>query len=187
MHSAEPDHDVRTLTLEAFADTIIPGEKRHPEDRAVAGVSTGGGAVAAGAVPILETPEGGMEGALDDLAVALNGHARAYCASHDLEPDPALPFVGLSYDHRTALVQQLVSPDHPEKMMWVGVAMFSYMAFDTGAHMHTTEALAAGHPGLRTLGFADPDEDGLWRFPQYSYGRQLADIHPDTDATGSPS
>lgn len=187
MQSADHDREVRTLTLEAFADTIIPGEKRHPGDRAVAGVSAGGGAVAAGAVPILETPEGGMEGALDDLAAALNGHARAYCGRNRLEPDPVLPFVGLCYDHRTALVQELVAPEHPEKMMWVGVAMFSYMAFDTGAHLHTAEALAAGHPGLRTLGFADPDQDGLWRFPDYSYGRRLSDLHPATDSTGSPS
>jgi hypothetical protein len=187
MPSAAHDREVRTLTLEAFADTIIPGEKRHPEDRAVAGVCAGGGAVAAGAIPVLETPEGGMADALDDLATALNGHARAYCARHRLAPDAALPFVGLDYDHRLALVAELVAPEHPEKMMWVGVAMFSYMAFDTGAHLHTAEAIAAGHPGLLTLGFAAPDPDGLWRFPTYSYGRQLAEIHPATDHTGSPS
>lgn len=187
MQAAARDREMRTLTLEAFADTIIPGEKRHPDDRAVAGVSAGGGAVAAGAVAILETPEGGMAGALDDLAVALNGHARAFCARHGLEPDAELPFVGLGYDHRLALVAELVAPEHPEKMMWVGVAMFSYMAFDTGAHLHTAEAIAAGHPGLRTLGFAGPGPDGLWRFPAYSYGRALSEIHPATDSTGSPS
>lgn len=181
------DNVVRTLTLEAFADTIIPGEKRHPGDRSVAGVCTGGGAVAAGAIPVLETPEGGMAGALDDLAVALNGHARDYCGRRGLDPDPELPFVGLCYDDRLALVQELFAPDHPERMMWVGLAMFNYMAFDTGAHMHTVDAIAAGHPGLRTLGFTAPGEDGLWRFPTYSYGRELAEILPTTDSTGSPA
>lgn len=45
--------------LEAFADTLIPGEKRGPSDRAVAGVSRGGGAVASGVIEVLLTPEGG--------------------------------------------------------------------------------------------------------------------------------
>ncbi|MET8067907.1 DUF5987 family protein, partial [Micromonospora sp. NPDC005313] len=36
------------MTLEAFADTIIPGERRHATDRAVAGAADGGGAVASG-------------------------------------------------------------------------------------------------------------------------------------------
>ena len=50
MQPGNPEQDAeRTLVLEAFADTIIPGEKRTPDDRAVAGASVGGGAVAAGA------------------------------------------------------------------------------------------------------------------------------------------
>jgi hypothetical protein len=52
----------QTMTLEAFADTIIPGERRWPGDRAVAGVGTGGGAVAAGAVGLLEDPACGIAG-----------------------------------------------------------------------------------------------------------------------------
>lgn len=182
-----PDTARRTMTLEAFADTIVPGCKRSPDDRAVAGVSPDGGAVACGAIALLEGPEGGMAPALDDLAAALDGHARAYCAQHALEPDPDVPFVGLTYAERTALVQQLVAPDHPEQALWVGVAMFSNMAFDTGASMHTVDAIAAGHPGLKAMGFAPPDPDGLWRFEQYSYGRPLARIHPGTTSTGSPA
>jgi hypothetical protein len=53
--------------------------------------------------------------------------------------------------------------------------------------MHTTDAIAAGHVGLATIGFAPPDADGLWRFPAYSYGRQLATLHPDTTPSGSPA
>ncbi|MFD0887667.1 DUF5987 family protein, partial [Streptosporangium algeriense] len=30
------------MTLEAFADTIVPGEKRSPGDEAVAGAAEGG-------------------------------------------------------------------------------------------------------------------------------------------------
>lgn len=179
---------VRTATLEAFADTIIPGEKRAPDDLAVAGAATGGGAVAAGAVELLEGPEGGLAPMLDSLAIALNGLARDYAADSGLTLDESVPaFVALPFPDRTALLQVLTAPGHPEKEIWVGIAMFSYLAFDNAAHLHTADALAAGHAGLVTMGFAAPDPDGLWRFAEHSYGRQLSDLHPDTTHSGSPA
>lgn len=187
MESAVRGTDIRTSTLEAFADTIIPGERRWPDDVAIAGISAGGGAVAAGAVALLETPEGGMAPLLDDLVTALNAHAAAYCELHGLPADPAAAFVGLAWEHRAALVRRLTAPDHPEKQLWVGIAMFCNMAFDTGAPMHTTDALATGHPGLVAMGFARPDADGLWRSPEYSYRKVLAPVHPGTTQTGSPA
>ncbi|MEU6024725.1 DUF5987 family protein [Micromonospora sp. NPDC048871] len=178
----------RTQVLEAFADTIIPGEKRFPGDRTVAGVAAGGGAVAAGAIELLEDPAGGLAEGLDSLAFALNEHAGQYASDHGLTLDPTVPpFVALSFEHRTALVSILTRPDHPEKQMWVGLALFSNMAFDSAAHLSTPEALAAGHPGLLTIGYELPQEDGIWRFDSFSYGRELADLHPDTTATGSPA
>ncbi|MGV9770554.1 DUF5987 family protein [Streptosporangium sp. NPDC003464] len=178
----------RTMTLEAFADTIIPGEKRSPDDRAIAGVSTGGGAVAAGAIELLEWDATGLSSGLDDFARLLNDHAREYAAGYRLVLDESVPpFVALAFQHRTALVQRLTSPGHPEKPFWVSLALFSNMAFDSAAHMHTADALAAGHPGLTAMGITPPDPDGLWRFPEYSYGRQLASPHPDTTPSGSPA
>jgi hypothetical protein len=177
----------RTATLEAFADTIIPGERRTPEDRVVAGAAAGGGAVAAGAVQLLELPEGGLAPMLDSLAMALDGHAVAYAAEHQLTLDQTRsPFVALPFPDRTALVQQLTALHHPEREMWVGMAIFCYMAFDSAAHLHTADAVAAGHVGLATMGFTKPDPDGLWRFPVASYGRDLARLHPDTTPSGSP-
>ncbi|GLK12286.1 hypothetical protein GCM10017600_56950 [Streptosporangium carneum] len=176
------------MTLEAFADTIVPGEKRSPDDRAVAGAAEGGGAVVAGAVELLETPATGLAPALGDFARLLNRHAQAYAGQHGLELDPTLPpFVALSFPHRTALVGVLTAPGHPEREVWVSIALFSNMAFDTAAHMHTLDAIAAGHPGLASMGFAMPDSDGLWRFSDYSYGRKLASLHPSTTPTGSPA
>lgn len=179
---------MKTMTLEAFADTIIPGEKRFAGDHAVAGVSEGGGAVAAGALELLHTPATGVTEGLDYLIQALNGHAEAHAAEHGLELDQAVPpFVALPYRHRTAVVHALTGPGHPEKDFWVALALFSNMAFDSAAHLHTTDAIAAGHPGLLAMGFAEPDSDGLWRFPGYSYRRALAALHPDTTASGSPA
>jgi enediyne biosynthesis protein E8 len=176
-----------TMTLEAFADTIVPGEKRFPGDRAIAGVSTGGGAVAAGALDLLSHPAGGLAEALENLAVALDGHAVAYADQRGLMLDSVVPpFVSLPYKHRVDLILILCAAGHPERQLWVNLATFSNMAFDSGAHLNTVDALAAGHPGLLTIGFAKPNKDGFWRFPDFSYRRPLAKPHPNTTPSGSP-
>ncbi|HEV2377069.1 MAG TPA: DUF5987 family protein [Streptosporangiaceae bacterium] len=188
MPASESDAQGRTMTIEAFADTLVPGEKRWPQDVAVAGATTGGGAVAAGAIELVSMPATGVSDAAHDLADVLNKHADVYASEHGLPSDAAVPpFVALPYRHRRALVGQLTAPGHPEKELWVLLALFCFMAFDTAAHMHTAEAVAAGHPGLATMGFASPDADGLWRFTEYSYGRPLARVHPGTTASGSPA
>jgi hypothetical protein len=180
--------DVHTTTLEAFADTIIPGERRSPDDRAIAGAAPGPGAVQAGALELLRTEATGVTAGLVPLAEALNAHAAAYTAELGLEPDEDVPpFVGLSFEHRSTLISRLVAPGHPEKDGWVLLAMFSNMAYDSAAHLHTADAIAAGHPGLLAMGFGKPDEDGLWRFRRHSYGRQLARQHPNTTPSGSPA
>ncbi len=177
-----------TLTLEAFADTVMPGEKRSPDDRAIAGVATGGGAVTAGALDLLRTDEGGLAGALDSLAEALNVHAASYAGDRGLALDPAVPeFVSLAYDDRAALILSLTLPEHSEHELWVALVMFCNMAFDTAAQTNLAGAMAGGHPGLTAMGFATADDDGLWRFPEYSYGRALARLHPSTTASGSPA
>jgi hypothetical protein len=176
------------MTLEAFADTIVPGEKRSPDDRAIAGAATGGGAVAAGALELLEHEASGFADLLDSLVDMLNAHARGYAGERGLTLDDSVPpFVALDFADRTALIQTLVAPGNPEKELWVGITLFSNMAFDSAAHMGTQEAFAAGHPGLLTIGYSRPDPDGLWRFPRYSYGRPLASLHPNTTPTGSPA
>lgn len=182
------ENRIRTMVLEAFADTIVPGEKRTADDPAIAGVDTGGGAVVCGAVELLEHPAGGMAPALETICVELDAYAREHAEAQGIALDPDLPpFVGLPFAARTALVQQLTDPAHPDKQMWVGLALFCNMAFDSAPHLHTLDALAAGHPGLTAMGYAAPGPDGLWGFPSFSYGRQLADPHPHTTATGSPA
>jgi hypothetical protein len=176
------------MTIEAFADTIVPGERRSPDDRAIAGAAPGGGAVASGAIELLEAPGGGLAPALDALAISLNDYASEYAQERGLVLDNDVPpFVALSFADRTALVLLLTAPEHPEKQMWVALALFSNMAFDSAAHLSTVDALAAGHPGLLSIGYFRPEADGVWRFPQFSYGRQLANLHPDTTTTGSPA
>jgi hypothetical protein len=74
-----------------------------------------------------------------------------------------------------------------DRPVWQILALVTGLAFDTAAHLDTRQALAAGHPGLTWLRFPAPDADGLWRFPQFSYGRVLADSHPATTPSGSPA
>lgn len=184
----EFDEAARESTLEAFADTILPGVKRGPDDRAIAGVCDDPGAVEAGALELLNDPATGVAAGLGPLAEALNGHATAYAEEHGrVLDDEVPPFVALDYEDRVALVARLTAPGHPEQSGWVLLAMFSNMAFDSAAHLGTAEALADGHPGLIQMGFAKPDSDGLWRFPDFSYGRELAKRHPDTTESGSPA
>ena len=179
---------VETRTLEAFADTILPGAKRATDDAAVAGHSPGAGSVEAGALELLRNPATGITSGLAEFVELLNGHAERHAELHGLTLTGAQPpFVQLPFEQRSALVRALTSPGHPEKEFWVMLALFCNMAYDSAAHLSTPAAIAAGHPGLRAMGFAAPDADGLLRFKEYSYGRPLARLHPDTTASGSPA
>nr|WP_075743967.1 MULTISPECIES: DUF5987 family protein [Actinoalloteichus] len=174
--------------MEAFADTIVPGEKRSPDDLAVAGVASGGGAVASGALELLSDPASGFATALEALAGLLNDHAGRFALEHGRELDDAVPaFVALPYADRAALMLRLTAPDNGERDGWVALAMLSNMAFDTAAHLHTADAFAREHPGLSIIGYARPDTDGLWRFRDHSYGGTPAATHPDTSPSGSPA
>lgn len=176
------------MTLEAYADTIVPGQKRSPGDRAIAGVSTGGGAVQAGALELLEWDATGIHEGLDDLARLVNEHAEVHAKEQGLTLDPAVPpFVALEYPDRVALIRRLTTPGHPEKDFWVLLSLFCNMSFDSAAHLHTAQALADGHPGLAAMGLSHPDADGLWRFKDFGYGRAFARLHPDTTSSGSPA
>jgi enediyne biosynthesis protein E8 len=61
------------------------------------------------------------------------------------------------------------------------------LAFHTAGHLSTADAVRSGHPGLAWLDFPLPDADGLWRYPEFSYRRELATTHPATTSTGQPA
>ncbi|MET8953032.1 DUF5987 family protein [Streptomyces sp. NPDC004393] len=177
-----------TQTLEAFADTLIPGQRRFSGDMAVAGAVTGPGAVQAGVVGLLGSPELPVAPLLPAIAALLDARAVAYAALQLIWLPPTLPpFVGLSFADRTALVGGLFDPDDPDRPIWQVMSLLVGLAFDTAGQQDTVEALGQGHPGLTWLRFPEPDPDGLWRFPDFSYGRPLAALHPNTTASGSPA
>jgi hypothetical protein len=130
----------------------------------------------------------GLAPALPALAAALNVEAARYAARAGFVPDPTVPpFVALPYEHRTGLALELLDDDRPEQLVWYGLAGIAMLAFHTAGHLSTPDAVRSGHPGLAWLDFPPPDDDGLWRYPVFSYRRTLADVHPATTRTGQPA
>ncbi len=180
--------DPETTTLEALADTMIPGAKRFDGDVAVAGAVPGPGAVAAGALDLMRLPAAGIAPTLPLFAGWLNQRAAQYAAERRLALDPSLPpFVALSFADRTRLAVTLLDPAAPDYLAWYALAAMAFLAFHTAGHLHTVDAVRHGHPGLRFIGFPAPDRDGLWRFPRFSYRRALSRPHPRTHRSGSPA
>ncbi|MCP3802636.1 DUF5987 family protein [Allokutzneria sp. A3M-2-11 16] len=145
--------------LEAFADTIVPGATR------------------AGAMTVLRLPSLGLALLLPGMAALLD--TRAVLSA-------GRPLAALNPAERAALVDELLRSGGLDREVYVLLALLCASAFDCAAHLNTAQAARSGHPGLRHLRFPMPDADGLWRFPEYSYGRRLAPSHPQTTAAGSP-
>ena len=168
-----------TQTLEAFADTLIPGEKRFPADRAIAGVVSGAGAVQAGAIEMMNFPPVGFAPALPAVAFLLNLHAFAYAATHRIVLSLTVPpFVELDFASRTALLVQVLDGNGQDQPAFYGLASVAFVAYHTAGYLPTADAIRDGHPGLKAIGFPPPDADGVWRFLEFSYQRVLAQAHP---------
>lgn len=186
--AAAPDPLSVRATLEAWCDTIVPGERRSSADRAIAGAARGPGAVQAGAWKLINDPDLGLGPTAPALAAALNAEAVTEAARAGIVPDPAVPpLVALPFAERTSLAVRLLGGTGPDQVVWYALAAVAMLAFHTAAHLDTAEAVRGGHPGLAWLRFPRPDADGLWRYEQFSYGRRLAAQHPGTTATGHPA
>lgn len=181
-----PGDPIIVPTLEAFADTLIPGEKRSASDRAIAGAAAGAGAVQAGALDLMNFPAASVGPLLPVLAAGLNARATAYAATNAIVLDPAVPpLVSLDFAQRTDLLVELVDGTDPDQLAWFALAALAFLAYHTAAHLDTAAALAAGHPGLAKIGFPLPQADGRWRFPDASYRRVVARSSPRAKR-GSP-
>jgi hypothetical protein len=175
-------------TLEAWSDTIVPGESRSRGDRVVAGAARGPGAVQAGAWQLMNDADVGLGPTLPALGAALNAEAVVEATRNGLVLDPSVPpLVALPFEHRTALALRLLGGSGPDQVVWYALAAVAMLAFHTAAHLDTAEAVRAGHPGLAWLRFPAPDADGLWRYDRFSYGQALARVHPRTTRSGHPA
>jgi hypothetical protein len=186
--SAGTTSDNETMTLEAWADTLIPGRKRFPADYAIAGAARHAGGVQAGAVEFMRFPPTGVAAALPAFVAALTAEATSYIATNQLTVDPTLPpFVALRYRDRKRLVANVCDTSTGDvQLFWFAFSALVFLAYHTAGHLHTAHAVRSGHPGLKAIGFPKPDHDNLWRFPHFSYRRKLARSHPHTTRTGQP-
>jgi hypothetical protein len=134
----------------------------------------------------MNDPEVGIQPGLPLVATLLNGAAADYAFSNRVPLTPIdPPFVALPFDDRTALALQLLDPSRSDQLLWYALAAIAMLAFHTAGQLDTATAVREGHPGLAWIGFPMPDPDGLWRFPEFSYRRTLARLHPATTSTGN--
>lgn len=158
--STGPDADG---TLQAFADTVIPGRKVtvtesgapiHP--RAVAGVDPEPGAVETDALALYRHEKTGFDALAPAFLADLESRARG--------------FLNLDFAARTEVCKGGLSFDNPGRVLWEAAAAVPFTAFCAAAL--SEEQVAAKAAGYRVMGL--PGRSDGYRRAQYSYGRRLA-------------
>jgi hypothetical protein len=153
-------------TLQAFADTIIPGRKALTTDLgdeidplAIAGVDAEPGAVEADALRLYHDPLIGF----DALAPAFLSDLGARALQQ------GGPFLMLPYDKRAAAVLSGLSFDNPSRTLWEAAAAVPFTAFCAAAE-HAI-GTSAGASGYRVMGYPGAAPNG---YRGASYGRRLS-------------
>ena len=134
-------------TLQAFADTMIPGRKAATTDlgnaihpQAIAGVDDLPGAVEADALALYHHPKIGF----DALAPAFLADLEARALTHGGD------FLTLSFDERTATCITGLAFDNPTRIVWEAAAAVPFTAFCAAAL--APEQTAARASGYRVMG-----------------------------------
>src|SRR5687768_1790467 len=153
-------------TLQAFADTIIPGRKAgrtdlgdeiHPQ--AIAGVDDEPGAVEADVLRLYHHPLTGFDVLEPVFLAELN--------TRSLQRGG--PFLELDFEKRTAVLLQALSFDNDDRVLYEAAAAVPFTAFCAAAvHPVGTSKNASGY---RVMGYPGAAPQGYRR---YSYGRKLA-------------
>jgi hypothetical protein len=153
-------------TLQAFADTMIPGRRvavtesgAAIDPAAIAGVDSLPGAVEADTLALYHHPEIGF----DPLAPAFFADITARSLPHGGD------FLHLPFDARVQVCLAGLDFSNPERLLWEAAAAIPFTAFCAAALVpEQTAARAVGYrvmglPGVAPAGYAD-----------YSYRRRLA-------------
>ena len=153
-------------TLQAFADTILPGRRAERTDlghdihpRAIAGVDDRPGAVEADALALYHHPLIGFD--------ALQGPFLA-----DLETRALTlggPFVTLGFRERVEVCKGGLSFDNPQRVVWEAAAAVPFTAFCAAALSEGQTAETA--VGYRVMGLPGRNLRG---YRDFSYGRRLS-------------
>jgi hypothetical protein len=161
---AEPG--LTDATLQAFADTIIPGRNAtrtdlgheiHPQ--AIAGVDGAPGAVEADALALYHHEKIGFD--------ALEGPFLADLETRAL-PEGG-PFLTLSFERRVRVCVAGLDFKNPSRLLWEAAAAVPFTAFCAAALV--PEATAAKASGLRTMGLPGVAPRG---YRDFTYARVLS-------------
>ncbi len=153
-------------TLQAFADTILPGRKALTTDLgneihplAIAGVDREPGAVEADALLLYHDPLIGFDALEGPFLSELSARSLAHGAT----------FLNLAFEQRVAVCLEGLAPSNPSVQVFEAAAAVPFTAFlaaaeQSGATIDTSSAYQVmGYPGAAPNGYAD-----------YSYGRKLS-------------
>ena len=157
---ADPDG-----TLQAFADTMVPGRKVQKTERgaaihpqAIAGADPLPGAVETDALALYHHPKTGFDALqpafLADLTARAGGRS----------------FLTLTFEERTAVCVQGLSFDNPNRVLWEAAAAVPFTAFCAAAL--SDEQVASKAAGYRVMGL--PGKSDGYSRRQASYRRKLA-------------
>src|SRR3954454_14500950 len=161
---ADPDG-----TLQAFADTILPGRKIattesgagvHPQ--AIAGVDGRPGAVEADALALFHHPNIGFDALEPAFLADLGERALAHGG----------PFLGLGWDARVATCIAGLDFENPARIVWEAAAAVPFTAFCAAALV--PEQTAAKAVGYRVMGLPGAAPHGYtkrWR-PKRALSRE---------------
>jgi hypothetical protein len=162
--AAEPS--LADATLQAFADTIIPGRRAARTDlgheihpRAIAGVDPLPGGVEADALALYHHPKVGFD--------ALQGPFLADLQARSLPHGST--FLDLPFDRRVGVCVAGLSFENPGRVIWEAAAAVPFTAFCAAALL--PNATAARASGLRVMGLPGTAPRG---YRDFSYGRRLA-------------
>jgi hypothetical protein len=168
-HAADPALD--DATLQAFADTIIPGRKAAKTDlgdpihpQAIAGVDPDPGAVEADALRLFHDPLIGFD-ALEP----------AFLAELSLR---ALPlggaFLALPYEQRARAVMAGLDLANPTRLLWEAATAVPFTAFcAAAAHRFGDNRNASGYKVMGYPGGGPNDAPVMYPY-SFSYRRELA-------------
>jgi hypothetical protein len=156
-------------TLQAFADTLIPGRKAGRTDlgdpidpRAIAGVDTLPGAVEADALRLFHDPLIGFDALEAPFLADLSARALAVGGNPE--------FLLLDYDKRVQTALNGLGFSNPTRTLWEAAAAVPFTAFCGAAeHPIGTDQNASGY---RVMGYPGAAPNGYQT--DFSYGRRLS-------------
>ncbi|MBV9212889.1 MAG: twin-arginine translocation signal domain-containing protein [Actinobacteria bacterium] len=161
-------------TLQAFADTMVPGRKARWTDmgdeidpQAIAGVDSQPGAVEADALRAYHDPLLGFESLAGPFQADLNGRALAIGGG---------PFLTLPFDKRVSTCLSGLDFGNGSRVLWEAAAAVPFAAFcaaiehPIGTNKHPL-GIAKYCSGYRVMGYPGAAPNG---YTGFSYGRKLS-------------